>query len=88
MQPVEMNTSHVCWPNTREMFRAVKELWNETLSFGKWQPDEMEVFKRTSSFQKPFDFWKKSTDTAKKKFGLTFINTNIPFLVQTTFSFP
>lgn len=56
MQSVEMNTSHVCWPNTRETFRAVGELWGETLSFGKWQADEVEGFLRLSSFKKPFDF--------------------------------
>lgn len=44
MQPVEMNTSHVCWPHTREMFRAVGELWDETLSFGKWQAVEAQAF--------------------------------------------
>jgi len=44
MQPVETNTSHVCWPDTREMFRAVGERWDETLSFGKRQAVETEAF--------------------------------------------
>lgn len=79
MQPVEMNTSHVCWPNTREMFRAVGELWDETLSFGKWQADEIEAFLRISSFQKPFDFFKKSTDTAKKFLASLLLIQTFPF---------